>query len=182
MNRQGETGQPLTEGTLLTRLRPAYPDDAGVLASWRAEPCSPYEDWSGPPPPGVSLLGPLPPPSGGGALLVADAGDQPIGTVSWHPVLFGPNIGSQAMDIGISLRPFAHGCGHGSRAQRMLARYLFSTTSVHRVQATTDVANIAEQRALERAGYVREGVLRGAQWRRGSWHDLVSYACLRDDT
>lgn len=85
------------------------------------------------------------------------------------------------MDIGISLQPYAQRQGHGSRAQRMLARYLFTTTSVHRVQASTDVENVAEQRALERAGYLREGVLRGAQWRRAAWHDLVSYACLRYD-
>ena len=36
-------------------------------------------------------------------------------------------------------------------------------------------------RALERAGYHREGVLRGAQWRAGAWHDLVLYARLRGD-
>jgi RimJ/RimL family protein N-acetyltransferase len=52
---------------------------------------------------------------------------------------------------------------------------------VHRVQASTDVLNVAEQRALERAGFQREGVLRGAQWRRGAFHDLVSYARLRTD-
>ncbi|MCW2600091.1 MAG: hypothetical protein JWM02_1920 [Frankiales bacterium] len=175
------SGHPLTEGTLLTRLRPAGPDDAALLAAWRADPCSPYEDWGGPPPPGVLSAPPPAPLSGGGDLVVADAEDRPIGTVSWHPVLFGPNLGSQAMDIGISVRPFAQGRGHGARAQRMLARFLFTTTSVHRVQASTDVDNLAEQKALERAGYRREGVLRGAQWRQGSWHDLVSYACLRHD-
>lgn len=172
---------PAEEGALLTRLRPARADEASVLASWRAEPCSPYEDWSGPQPPGVPDQVHLLAPVGGGDLVVTDGDDRPIGTVSWHPVLFGPNLGSQAMDIGISLQAFAQGKGHGSRAQRMLARYLFTTTSVHRVQASTDVENLAEQRALERAGYTREGILRGAQWRRCGWHDLVSYACLRDD-
>ena len=96
-------------------------------------------------------------------------------------MLYGPNLGSQALDIGISLRPFAQGRGHGSRAQRMLARYLFATTPVFRVQASTDVRNVPEQKALERAGFHREGVLRGAQWREGVWNDLVSYARLRED-
>ena len=63
----------------------------------------------------------------------------------------------------------------------MLAQYLFTTTAVHRVQATTDVRNVPEQRALERAGFAREGVLRGCQWRQADWHDLVSYARLRID-
>ncbi|MGB8650553.1 MAG: GNAT family protein [Mycobacteriales bacterium] len=171
----------VTDGTLLTRLRPARPDDTPLLQAWRAEPCSPYEDWSGPPAPGTESSERLPAPAGGGHLVVTDADDLLIGTVSWHPVLYGPTLGSQAMDIGISVRPFARGKGHGTRAQRMLADYLFATTPVQRVQASTDVANVAEQRALERAGFVREGVLRGAQWRQGAWHDLVSYARLRED-
>lgn len=169
------------DGDLLTRLRPPNGDDVGLLAAWRADPGSPYEDWSGPPPPGFGDARRLPPPAGGGELVIADADDLPIGTVSWHPVLYGPNLGSQALDIGISLRPYARGQGHGSRAQAMLARLLFTTTAVHRVQASTDVTNIAEQRALERAGFTREGVLRGAQWRQGDWHDLVTYARLRED-
>ncbi len=169
------------DGTLLTRLRPARPEDAPLLAQWRSDPCSEFEDWSGPQAPGIADSLRVLPPAGGGDLVVTDGEDRPIGTVSWHPVLYGPNLGSQALDIGISLRPFARGSGHGARAQRMLARYLFTTTPVFRVQASTDVRNIAEQRALERAGFSREGVLRGAQWRQGAWNDLVSYACLRED-
>ncbi len=41
--------------------------------------------------------------------------------------------------------------------------------------------NVAEQKALEKAGYTREGVLRGTQFRRGHWHDLVQYSRLRND-
>ena len=172
---------PLADGAVLTRLRPATPADAPLLAGGKSAPSSPYEDWSGPPPPGLPTDLRWLPPTGGGDLVVSDGDDQPIGTVSWHPVLHGPNTGSQALDIGISLRAEFRGQGHGTRAQRMLASLLFATTGVHRVQASTDVANLAEQRALERAGFTREGVLRGAQWRQGRWNDLVSYACLRED-
>ena len=63
----------------------------------------------------------------------------------------------------------------------MLAEYLLAGFPVHRIEATTDVDNVVEQRALVGAGFVREGVLRGAQWRRGAWHDLVSYSRLRSD-
>ena len=52
---------------------------------------------------------------------------------------------------------------------------------MHRVQASTDLENVAEQRALERAGFVREGLLRGAQWRLGAFHDLVGHSRLRTD-
>ena len=63
----------------------------------------------------------------------------------------------------------------------MVARYLFARHPVNRVEAQTDVENIAEQRALEKAGFVREGVLRGSQFRAGGYHDLVSYSVLRDE-
>ncbi len=165
----------------MTRLRGVHPGEAELVARWHAEPASPFEDWSGAPAPGTEHAARLPPPAGGGELLVTDAADAPLGTVSWRPVAYGPSPGSQAFDIGISLRPQARGQGHGSRAQRLLADYLFATTPVHRVQASTDVENVAEQAALVRAGFSVEGVLRAAQWRGGGFHDLAMYARLRVD-
>ena len=113
--------------------------------------------------------------------LLVEADGEPIGTVSWQEVRYGPNDESRGVNIGIALIPEARGKGHGAVAQRMLARYLFATTPVNRVEASTDVENIAEQKSLERAGFTREGVLRGAQFRAGAWHDLIGYACLRDE-
>ena len=43
----------------------------------------------------------------------------------------------------------------------------------------TDIENEAEQRSLEKAGFAREGVLRGSQYRAGGWHDLVVFARIR---
>ena len=88
---------------------------------------------------------------------------------------------SAAWNIGITVLPEHRGRGHGSLAQRLLARHLFATTPANRVEACTDIENIAEQRALERAGFYREAVLRQAQWRNGGWHDLVLYSVLRSD-
>lgn len=165
----------------LTRLRPPRPDELAVLRRWHDEPTSEFDDLAGGPAPGRRDARPEPPPPGTGELVVVDADDRLLGSVAWHQVLYGPNRGSTALNIGISLRPAARGQGHGVRAQRLLADYLFAAFPVHRVEASTDVDNVAEQRALERAGFAREGVLRGAQWRRGAWHDLVSYARLRTD-
>ena len=101
-----------------------------------------------------------------------------VGTMSWHPVLYGPTRGSRAWSMGIGLAPDARGFGVGSLAQRLLSDHLLE--SAHRVEASTDVANLAEQRALARAGFEREGVLRGAQMRAdGVHHDLVMYARVR---
>lgn len=165
----------------MTRLRTARAEELALLARWADDPASPYEDWSGPPPPGGLRVERRVAAEGGGQLVVTDDADVPIGTVSWRPVAYGPAPGSQALDIGISLRPQARGQGHGGRAQRLLADYLFATTAVNRVQASTDVENAAERAALARAGFTPEGVLRGAQWRAGAYRDLVGYARLRGD-
>lgn len=114
-------------------------------------------------------------------LVVRLDGDEPIGFVSWHRTRHGPNAGSRAWNIGINLVPGARGHGFGVEAQRLLAEHLFDTTAVDRVEASTDVDNLAEQRALEKAGFTREGVLRGAQYRAGARHDVCLYSLLRSD-
>ena len=104
-----------------------------------------------------------------------------IGTMSWHAVHYGPTIGSRAWSMGIALAPEWRGQGWGTIAQRLLAEHLLE--SARRVEASTDVDNIAEQRSLEKAGFDREGILRGAQLRAdGLHHDLVMYARLGSHT
>ncbi len=111
------------------------------------------------------------------AVIVVD--DTIIGTMSWHAVHYGPTAGSAAWSMGIALAPQWRGQGWGAFTQRLLADHLLE--SAHRVEASTDVDNIAEQRSLEKAGFDREGILRGAQMRAdGRHHDLVMYARVRE--
>jgi len=119
-------------------------------------------------------------PNGGTLMVERITVNEAIGTVSWRQVRYGPTPESVAWNIGISLIPEMRGLGFGTQAQRLLADHLFATTSVNRIEAGTDVENLAEQRSLEKAGFIREGVLRGAQHRAGAWHDLVIYAVVRD--
>jgi len=122
-----------------------------------------------------------PPPSldDDGALTVLADGAV-AGAVSWHWRQWGPNRASSCPMIGISIRPEHRGRGIGTAAQRQLAQLFFSQTSAHRVEAHTDVENIAEQRALKAAGFEREGIIRGGQWRDGAYHDGYLYSVLRD--
>lgn len=117
----------------------------------------------------------------GRLMVVRNADDRPVGTVSWHEVHYGPNPESAAWNIGISLAADARGRGLGSEAQRLLAQHLFATTPHNRVEAVTDIENLAEQGALARAGFTHEGVLRGAQYRAGGWHDVVVWSVLRGE-
>jgi RimJ/RimL family protein N-acetyltransferase len=119
---------------------------------------------------------------GSGTMFIERIADgEVIGTVGWRTVSYGPNPESRALMFGIDLAPEARGRGYGTEAQRLLAELLFATTTVNRIEASTDVENLAEQRSLEKAGYVREGVNRQAQFRGGAYHDLVLYARLRSD-
>jgi RimJ/RimL family protein N-acetyltransferase len=154
------------------RLRPATEADKAVQEAWAAE-AGPYSDWG-------DRTGALPVEVLGRMIVLE--GETPVGDVSWHAVGYGGNAGSTAYNIGIELVSMARGRGIGTIAQRLLAEHLFATTAVHRVEASTDVTNVAEQRALESAGFIREGVLRGAQFRGdGIHHDLVSFSILRTD-
>jgi RimJ/RimL family protein N-acetyltransferase len=115
-------------------------------------------------------------------LLAVETGDGIlVGSVSWFTVQHGPSAACRARNIGISLFPDHRGKGYGSAAQRQLVEYLFSTQLIARIEAETDVDNVAEQRALDAAGFSREGVLRHAQFRSGEWRDVILYSRLRDD-
>jgi RimJ/RimL family protein N-acetyltransferase len=164
------------------RLRRATLDDATLLELWQAvEYMGEFNDF-GLPRRQVSdairetgLVG-----ENGGTMMVESVADAaPIGTVSWRMVRYGPTPESGAWNIGISLIPRARGQGLGAEAQRLLANHLFETTPANRVEAMTDIDNEVEQRSLEKAGFAREGVLKGSQYRAGGWHDLVVFACVR---
>jgi RimJ/RimL family protein N-acetyltransferase len=163
-------------------LRPVIEDDLSWLASLRSGPAATgLHEWHGWIDPGrerrrwaeSGLLG-----DNGGTLIVLHAAER-VGTVSWRKVQTGPTASNWA--IGIGLTPEFRGRGYGSEAQRLLVRYLFAHTQVNRIEAITEITNIGEQRALEKAGFTREGILRGTTFRQGRWHDQVIYSVLRDE-
>lgn len=117
----------------------------------------------------------------GGILAVADESDGLVGDVSWRVAVNGPPPFGNCWNIGIWIAPQARGRGHGSAAQRLLAEHLFAQGSYERVEASTEAGNLAEQKALEKAGFTREGVLRRACFRDGEWRDMVIYSKLRGE-
>ena len=114
----------------------------------------------------------------GGTLMVARGQDR-LGLVNWRRKVATPT--AYHWEIGIALLPEARGHGYGTEAHRVLVRYLFAHSPVHRIEAATETGNLAEQRALEKAGFTREGVLRGVGWRDGAWRDGVWFSVLRTD-
>jgi len=112
-------------------------------------------------------------------MLSVEAGGELAGRVEWLRRSWGRADTSSCWEIAIGLFSGSRGRGIGAEAQRLLVEYLFTHTRVERVQATTDPENVAEQRALEKIGFEREGLVRRAQWRGGAWHDQLLYSALR---
>ena len=112
-------------------------------------------------------------------LIVETEAGERAGFISWRPAYGGSPF--VCWEMGISLWPQLRGLGYGTEAQRQLVHYLFSNTPVNRIQAGTDAENYAEQRSLEKAGFTREGVLRGIAFRAGAWRDEILYSVLRSD-
>ena len=171
------------------RLRDATLADADLLDAWAAssEIGGEFNNFGTPAPEeraairAALALGPLRNERNGEMIVELVSAGRPIGHVSWHEVHYGPPPKSRAWNIGISLIPEVRGQGYGGVTQRLLADWLFENSDANRVEASTDVDNLAEQRALEKAGFIREGVQRASQFRAGGYHDLVTYARLRSD-
>jgi RimJ/RimL family protein N-acetyltransferase len=72
--------------------------------------------------------------------------------------------------------------GHNTEAKLLLLTHAFDTLGAARVVWHTDIRNERSQRAIERLGAAREGVLRKHRIRPdGSWRDTVQYAMTDDD-
>lgn len=158
----------------LREIRETDSDFLGTLST--PEVCGEWDSFDDPQE--AMLSGPH---YGGGSKIVELADGTRVGSVSWIQIPYGPNAMSLAWSIGITILPQFRGRHLGASAQRLLADELLGRSEANRVQADTDIENVPEQKALERAGFSREGIARGAQWRRGEWHDRVVYSYLRHE-
>ena len=162
----------------LVRLRPVGSDDLAILRRFAVEPGLVGPNWSGFRDAGAvdrrfATDGYLGPDDG---RLVVEVDGAAAGFVGWHAVAV---TAPTYWNIGIVLLPDFRGRGVGWRAQALLCEYLFEHGPVERIEAGTQPDNVAEQRALVRAGFAKEGELRRAEFRGGAWHDVWVYSRLR---
>jgi len=73
------------------------------------------------------------------------------------------------------------GRGVGSEAVGLLLRFAFDDLNLQRVQLHVFADNAAAIRVYEKAGFVREGVLRQAAHIGGKYVDVVLMGILRED-
>jgi RimJ/RimL family protein N-acetyltransferase len=111
-------------------------------------------------------------------LIIAPAdGDAVLGTVG----LLRPDWTHRTAEVGYLVAPEARGAGVAARAARLLATWGLTALRLARVSAEIDADNAASQRAAQRAGFTREGVLRSAIEVKGRRWSLAVYSLLPED-
>jgi len=83
--------------------------------------------------------------------------------------------------VGIWLGQAYWGTGASAESEALLAYLAFEPLRMERLGAWVDVRNPRSQRAFERIGYVREGVLRAWHRHGDERRDLVAYSLLREE-
>jgi ribosomal-protein-alanine N-acetyltransferase len=173
-----------TPRPLHVALRPAQPDDAGLLHRWRGE---------------ASVRQHQPLAEATVADLRADLlrhrhdelyrcrGDR----YQWIVLVEGEAAGWITLavsswehglaEIGYALSTSFQGRGVMRNALEQLAAELFGHTALERLEARCSVDNVASQRVLEAVGFEREGRLRSYFRLAGRRVDNYLYALLRDD-
>ena len=84
-------------------------------------------------------------------------------------------------NLGYWVRASRRNQGIISKAARLLAKIAFEDLPVNRVEIITAVENIPSQKAAEKSGATREGVLRKRLVISGKLHDAVIFSFIRED-
>jgi RimJ/RimL family protein N-acetyltransferase len=109
------------------------------------------------------------------AIVAADDEDEVLGSIGLR------DAGEKRGELGYLVAAGARGQGVASRAVRLLAAWALTEADLARVQLYTHVDNPASQRTAERAGFRREGVLRGYMLLKGRRHDAVIFGMTKED-
>jgi RimJ/RimL family protein N-acetyltransferase len=87
----------------------------------------------------------------------------------------------QVGNLGYWVRSSETGKGVAARAARLAAQFGFGRLGLQRIEILAAIPNLASQRVAERAGAIREGVLRKRLLIRGVPQDAVLFSLVRED-
>ena len=103
-------------------------------------------------------------------------GDDPAGGIGLRP---GTDIERCSAEIGYWVGRTYWGRGIMTAAVRAVTTYAFTSLDLVRVFALPFTDNAASVRVLEKAGYMREGLLRSSAIKAGQVRDQYLYAAVR---
>ncbi|PKU83970.1 uncharacterized protein LOC110098939 [Dendrobium catenatum] len=109
------------------------------------------------------------------------SGGRPVGSIALRPEDSGHGR-TRTVSLGYRVAVEYWGRGIATEAVRMAAAAAFEEwVDLDRVEAIADVENPASQRVLEKAGFVREAVLRRYLVLKGEVRDMVMYSFVSSD-
>jgi RimJ/RimL family protein N-acetyltransferase len=91
------------------------------------------------------------------------------------------DLGAREGEIGYMVSPASRGRGTSVRAVELLTRWGFAELGLERLELRIDVANIASERVAERAGYLRDGILRNVHFKEGLRSDTAVWSRLKGE-
>ena len=97
-----------------------------------------------------------------------------IGSIGHFPV-------GKLFEMGYAIIPSERGKGCCTEAVKIMVDYLFLSKDIGRIQAHTDIRNVASQKVLEKVGFKNEGTIRKSNFIRGEWRDMYLYSILREE-
>ena len=89
--------------------------------------------------------------------------------------------GAPIAELGFELAPGHWGRGYATEAASTMLAFGFDSLGLHRIHAHCVAENAASAAVLERIGMRREGCLRGAEYFRDRWWDVLLFAVLSED-
>nr|WP_238356339.1 GNAT family N-acetyltransferase [Kribbella italica] len=95
--------------------------------------------------------------------------------------LRGINLYEAKAHLSYWVLPAARGRGLAGQAVRTLTGWCFDTLRLHRLSIEHSVRNENSCRVATKAGFPREGTLRGSMLHADGWHDAHSHARLATD-
>ena len=114
----------------------------------------------------------------GYSFAVADADtDQAVGTIG----LWLRQLAEGRATAGYFVSPSARGRGVAAAALTALTSFAWTVPGLHRIELHIEPWNTGSIKTAERAGYQREGLMRGHQEIGGQRRDMLLYATLRED-
>ena len=104
--------------------------------------------------------------------------DRPLGLINLQ---FGGGGDDEVAGLAVSVFPDARGRGVAARALRLAAVWGLRELGLQRVFAEAAADNEASIRAIEKAGFQREGTLRAHCKTHGKRHDCAMFSLLPQD-
>lgn len=104
---------------------------------------------------------------------------EAIGSIGFA---LGHDVHRFTAELGYWLGEPFWGKGIMTEAVKAICEYAFQELGLYRISATPYITNPASARVLEKAGFVREGILRSSAVKEGRVLDQLMYALVSDAT